>query len=220
MTTTRPATPAARTVSFAEARPRAVIDAVLPSVDGRRFAVKRVVGEPLVVEAHCFGDGHDRLRVMLRWRADGDKAAREIEMRHRSNDEWFASFAVDAPGSYGYAVVAWVDHFLSWREDFSRRVEPADLRIAAQVGAALIQGAAARARGADRTALKAWAAALQKEAAKTSRDMQDLQALQVLALDPVRTELAGRYPRPAVRRHVAGDAAVGRPGEGRVQQLV
>ncbi|HRO60042.1 MAG TPA: DUF3416 domain-containing protein, partial [Burkholderiaceae bacterium] len=42
---------------------RAVIDRVMPSVDGGRFAVKRVVGEPLIVEADCFTDGHDAIRV-------------------------------------------------------------------------------------------------------------------------------------------------------------
>ena len=191
MTPPRIAAPSPRTVSFAEARPRAVIDAVLPAVDGGRFAVKRVVGQPLVAEAHCFCDGHDKLRVMLRWRAEGDKAYSEVEMQHRSNDEWFAAFEVATPGSYSYGVVAWVDHFLSWRDDFTRRIEPADLRIAALVGAGLIRDAAARARGTDRTALKTWADALQKEASNTGGDAA---VLQTLALDPQRAELAQRFP--------------------------
>ena len=194
MTPPRPALPAAlpmRSAAFAEPRPRAVIDAVLPVVDGGRFAVKRVVGERLLVEAHCFADGHDRLRVMLCWRRDGDKAWRETEMQHRSNDEWFAAFDVAEPGSYSYTVVAWVDHFLSWREDFGRRVDPGDVRIAALVGAGLIADAAGRARGTDRAALKAWAGALQKQAAKAS---DDTAALQTLALDPHRAEVAQRYP--------------------------
>jgi hypothetical protein len=38
-------------------RVRAVIDAVRPAIDGGRFAVKRVTGEALEVEAHCFADG-------------------------------------------------------------------------------------------------------------------------------------------------------------------
>jgi starch synthase (maltosyl-transferring) len=45
---------------------------VLPSVDGGRFAVKRVAGERLEVEAHCFADGHDVLRVQLLWRNEAD----------------------------------------------------------------------------------------------------------------------------------------------------
>ena len=191
---------AVRPTSLAEPRPRAVIDAVLPAIDGGRFAVKRVVKEPLMVEAHCFADGHDRLRVVLRWREDGAKSFREVEMQHRANDEWFAAFQVESPGSYLYSVVAWVDHFVSWREDFSRRDDLADQRIAALVGVGLIQQAAARARGIERTTLKAWAAALQKEASKTSAESG---ALQALALDPQRAGLAQRFPD---RSHAASSS--------------
>ncbi len=191
MTQSRVKAPSARSTAFAEPRPRAVIDDVLPAVNGGRFAVKRVVGEPLLVEAHCFADGHDRVRVMLRWRAQGERAHREVEMQHRSNDEWFATFHATEPGSYTYTVVAWVDTFLSWREDFARRVEPADMRVAALVGAGVIGEAAGRARGADRTALKAWSATLRKIAARASDDTASLQAL---ALDPQRAEVAYRYP--------------------------
>jgi starch synthase (maltosyl-transferring) len=55
-------------------RIRAVVDAVRPSVDGGRFAVKRIAGEPLRVEADCFTDGHDVLRVLLCWRAEEEAA--------------------------------------------------------------------------------------------------------------------------------------------------
>jgi len=51
-----------------DGRTRAVIDAVLPCIDGGRFAIKRIAGEAVSIEAHCFTDGHDRLRVVLHWR--------------------------------------------------------------------------------------------------------------------------------------------------------
>ena len=41
------------------AAPRAVIEGVAARVDGGRFAVKRIVGDEVVVEADCFADGHD-----------------------------------------------------------------------------------------------------------------------------------------------------------------
>ena len=170
---------------------RAVIDAVLPSVDGGRFAVKRVAGELLEVEAHCFTDGHDKLRVMLAWHAEGDAAVHEVEMKHRSNDEWFASFKAPAPGRYLYTVVAWVDHFLSWREDFVRRVEPEDIRVAALVGATLVSDAAERASSIDRKLLKAWAATLRKQATLPLDDVTELQAL---ALDDTSAQLMAHYP--------------------------
>ena len=41
------------------AMPRIVIDRVAPVVDGARFAAKRVIGEPVIVEADVFSDGHE-----------------------------------------------------------------------------------------------------------------------------------------------------------------
>jgi len=47
---------------------RVVIDKIGPEVDGGRFAVKRIVGEDLVVEADIVVDGHDELDCRLRVR--------------------------------------------------------------------------------------------------------------------------------------------------------
>src|SRR5882762_5794472 len=75
-----------------EGRVRAVVDALLPSVDGGRFAPKRIAGEPVLVEAHCFADGHDRLRAVLTWQLAGDPESFEVEMTARVNDVWTAAF--------------------------------------------------------------------------------------------------------------------------------
>ena len=50
-----------------EGRGRAVIDAVLPAVNGAGTASKRGAGEPGRVTGHCFTDVHDVLRAMLPW---------------------------------------------------------------------------------------------------------------------------------------------------------
>ena len=52
----------------ADGRMRAVIDRVIPELDGGRFPVKRVVGDRMVVEADVFADGHDVLACMLGYR--------------------------------------------------------------------------------------------------------------------------------------------------------
>jgi len=169
-----------------DGRIRAVIDAIYPCVDGGRFPVKRVSGERMQVEADCFTDGHDALRVMLRWRAEGDTDWREVEMAPLGNDRWRGAFVVGEPGRYRYTVTAWVDHFLSWRNEFARRAEAEDIVIAAQVGAHLIEEAAARAKGADREALTEWAGRLRAE--------KDVNALQKTALDETQAKLAARYP--------------------------
>ena len=176
-----------------DGRARAVIDAVRPSVDGGRFAVKRVAGEPVQVQAHCFTDGHDVLRVLLRWKGEADASWHEVEMKHDVNDEWRASFTPPVPGRYLYTVVAWVDHFHSWHHELERRVDPEDIRIAALVGAVMLEETAARAKGADQASLKDWAARLRRGAGEL-RQATDAENLKSLALDPLLAELADRYP--------------------------
>jgi starch synthase (maltosyl-transferring) len=191
--------------SAEDGRVRAVVDAVRPSIDAGRFAVKRIAGEPAEIEADCFTDGHDALRVRLAWRAEQETEWREVEMSERGNDLWTASFTPPAPGAYRYTVIAWVDHFRSWRKELARRVEPADINVAGLVGAQLIEEAAARAnvsgraRGADASALRDWAARLRALAEDLSADID---ALRSLALDELLAQVAERYPdRSRAARH-------------------
>jgi starch synthase (maltosyl-transferring) len=173
-----------------DGRARAVIDAVQPAIDGGRYAIKRVAGERVEVEAHCFADGHDLLRVMLRWRAEDNPEWSEVEMAPLGNDVWRAGFSVERIGRYRYTVTALVDHFHSWRDEFSRREDADDLRIAAQVGAHLIEEAATRARDEDATRLKEWAARL--------RAAHGVEAIRAAGLDSALAEIAMRYPDRAL----------------------
>jgi starch synthase (maltosyl-transferring) len=174
-----------------DGRVRAVIDAVRPAVDGGRFAVKRVVGDEMVVEAHCFTDGHDVVRVMLCWRGAADTRFAEVEMAPQGNDVWSAAFPLAAVGPYVYTVVAWVDHFESWRVELQRRVDADDIRVAAKVGAMLIDEAAGRARGGERKALADWAMKLRDAAEATSTNAD---ALKALALDDMLAHIAASHP--------------------------
>ncbi len=167
-------------------RARAVIENVAPAVAGGRFPIKRVIGEQVDVEADCFADGHDSLGCVLLHRRDDEERWHETPMIALGNDRWRGTFTVGPVGRYRYAVMAWVDHFLSWRHDFARRVEAADLRIAALAGAELIDAAAQRAAGADRDALVQWAARL--------RGNEPVPDLQALALDEDLAAIATRYP--------------------------
>jgi starch synthase (maltosyl-transferring) len=165
---------------------RAVIEAVVPAVDGGRFPIKRVLGEEVVVEADCFADGHDELACLLLYRHDGKAAWESVPMVALGNDRWRAAFTVARMGAYRYTVTAWVDAFLSWRHDFARRVDAEDLLVAAQVGAALIDGAASRAKAGAKRRLAAWA--------KRVRSESDPAVLATLALDEDLFSLANEYP--------------------------
>jgi starch synthase (maltosyl-transferring) len=153
---------AAGTDAGAMRRPwqRAIIENVTPQVDGGRFAAKRSVGDPVVVEADAFTDGHDVLRCRLRYRHDSEPQWTEIEMEPLVNDHWRGKFAVEKLGRYRYTVTAWVDRFLTWQHDFERRVEPADIQTALQSGAQVVREAAARASGDDAQRLEQFAQAL------------------------------------------------------------
>ena len=172
-----------------DGRLRAVIDAVLPCIDRGRFAAKCIAGQPFHVTVHAFTDGHDVLRVMLLWQQEGH-AVQEVEMTLKWNDEWHASFTPSVPGRYNYEAVAWVDHFRSWRTELARRVDADDIRIAALVGAELVDQAAARAKGEDREALLRFSAALKQPA----NEPHEVEALKALALDPQQAAFVDRYP--------------------------
>ncbi|MDH5207147.1 MAG: alpha-1,4-glucan--maltose-1-phosphate maltosyltransferase [Burkholderiaceae bacterium] len=185
MATNRPPRQTTQEIPVA-GRARAVIEAIAPAVDAGRFAAKRIAGDRVEVEADCFADGHDTLACRLRWRRDDEADWRESPMTPLGNDRWRGAFTVSEPGRYRYTVTAWVDHFLSWRHDFVRRTDPEDIRVAAQVGAGLIDAAAARAGGADRECLAAWARRL--------RVGTSLPALRAEAMDEGLAEVAMRYP--------------------------
>lgn len=178
--------------NLSDGRVRAVIENVTPCVDGGRFPVKRIVGDEVLVEADCFADGHDVIAAVLLWRREADTQWHEQTMASASNDRWRGSFVVEAMGRYRYTVMAWVDRFLSWRHDFRRRVDPADVRVAAAAGAELARQASQRARESDAAAarrLSAWAKSLSDMAQRQS----DLQALRVEALDDEIASLAMKF---------------------------
>ncbi len=143
-----------------DGRARVVIESVTPQVDGGRFPVKRVVGERVRVEADVFCDGHDRVSGVVRYRKAGAKRWQEAPLQPLVNDRWWAAFTVEAMGQYEYTVCGWVDRFLTWEHDLSRRQDADDIALAAQTGAELIDAAVRRAAGADRKRLAAFAAQL------------------------------------------------------------
>jgi starch synthase (maltosyl-transferring) len=178
------------TQGIREGRVRAIIDAVSPVVDGGRFPVKRIAGEAVEIEAHCFIDGHDKLRVVLRWQSVGAGDEYEVEMEPQANDVWLAEFTPPRADRYRYTVMAWVDHFESWRRELERRTDPADIRMALQVGSALIDQAAIRAKGSDAAILTEWSAQL-RAAIDDANANSD--ARKVLALDAARAAIVARH---------------------------
>ena len=100
---------------------RVIVEAVEPQVDCGRFAVKRVVGEEVIVRADVHADGHDVVGAVVLFRRAGEERWRESPMRALDNDRMQGSFRVEALGRYEYTVEAWIDRFASWQRELSKK---------------------------------------------------------------------------------------------------
>jgi len=169
----------------ADGRQRAVIEHVTPEIDGGLFAIKRVVGETVVVEADIFADGHDLLRAVLKYRGRKKDDWIETAMEPLDNDRWRGAFTVEHMGRYHYTIEAWIDRFGTWRQGLEKKIAVGqDVSSDLLAGAALIGQAARRAKGADRDRLKAGAALLSTQAEKKNG----------APVDPELSRLVEKYP--------------------------
>ncbi|HEX6773669.1 MAG TPA: alpha-1,4-glucan--maltose-1-phosphate maltosyltransferase [Acidobacteriaceae bacterium] len=179
----------------ANGRSRVVVESVTPQIDGGRFAIKRVVGDQVRVEADVFGDGHDLIRAHLLYRHVSEPDWRSEEMSSLGNDHWAASFPVDRLGFYEYTVVGEVDHFLTWHSELKKRQEAGqDLDLPMQTGALLIEATAKRASSEDAAELRDFALKVRSGSTQAAFD----EALLDLEKRHPETEMQTRY-EPALR---------------------
>ena len=116
---------------------------------------------------------------------------------------WWANITVDRLGKWTYAIQAWVDHFDTWCHDLRKRLAaqpdpdsldpakrdmpPQDIPVAFNIGATLLDQAAARAKGSDASQLKAIAGSLRMLAEKNLAFYDYPITIEI-------EELAERYP--------------------------
>ncbi|MGZ6212485.1 MAG: maltotransferase domain-containing protein, partial [Candidatus Binataceae bacterium] len=100
-----------------------VIEAVTPTVDCGRYPVKRVAGEPCVVEADIFRDGDHVLHAVIKWRLKGETQFSESPMLHVDNDRWRGEFPLERNDRYLFTIEAWTDLFASWERGFRKKAE-------------------------------------------------------------------------------------------------
>ncbi len=132
---------------MARAFPTAVIENILPLVDGGRYPIKRVVGEDLVVQADVFKDGHDVVAAILKWRQIGEARWHETAMTHLGNDRWSGACTFYENATYEYTVEAWSDSFAGWQHEFSAKFGAGITALSTETieGANLLEEAAERA---------------------------------------------------------------------------
>ena len=170
-----------------EGRSRVVIENVEPQINCGRFAIKRIVGDLVAIEADVFGDGHDEVRARLLWQQDAETVWQATEMRPLGNDRWQGEFPVTQVGRYRYTLVGEVDHFGTWRSDLKKRIAAQqDLELPLLTGAILLEQVQPRASKPDSAKLAAWAKAL-KAGSKDPKTVD-------LALQDDLAEMVRRYP--------------------------
>ena len=123
-----------------------MVESVRPCISCGRFPVKRTLGDALEVTADVFGDGHDELGAVVRYRHESDRRWTEASMAPLGNDRWRASVPLPKLGRYRYAVRAWVDPFRTWRGQLERRIAAGqDVSVELLVGAEIVASSAASA---------------------------------------------------------------------------
>ncbi|PZP24697.1 alpha-1,4-glucan--maltose-1-phosphate maltosyltransferase [Pseudomonas kuykendallii] len=112
--------------------PRIAIEACQPTLDDGRFAAKTIAGQPVVVDAKIFADGHDKLGACVAWRADDETEWHRVPLAELGNDAWQGRFTPIRVCRHHFVVEAWWDLFESYRYELSKKHAagvPIDLEI-------------------------------------------------------------------------------------------
>lgn len=129
---------------YALADRRIAIEGIGTEIDGGRFPAKSALGEPFVVEADIFGDGHDVIDAALIFKQRGGPAWEEVPMRFLENDRWQGKVTFQQPGIHSYSLIAWRDLFASWLRDTEKKIA-AGVKISLEIeeGRRLVEAALA-----------------------------------------------------------------------------
>jgi starch synthase (maltosyl-transferring) len=145
---------------------RLVIDQVRPRTLTGAYPAKAAVGDHVPVSAWIHRDGHDLLAAWVLWRPAADSAAgaapapkrrrkptgpaavlgaadpawQAAPLQELGNDEWAGWFAPTTTGLHEFVVVAWTDHFATWRRELELRATAGDdLAVEFLAGAEILE---------------------------------------------------------------------------------
>lgn len=190
------------------ARPRLerhIIEAISPAVDNGRYSAKRIAGEPCVVEADVFRDGHDVIRAAVKWRRERETSFNEAPMAPIGDDRWRGEFMLDANDVFVFTIEAWTDRYATWLADFQKK-SAAGKAVAADLdeGLELLRDIAKRAVAADRSWLIATASEVaQRYRGDLVRAAEALSEERIQSLASARGERFERTLHPVLFKVVA-----------------
>ena len=181
---------------------RIIIEGIQPEIDGGRFAIKRIIGDRVVVEADIFADGHDVLSAVLLYRKENYPDWNEVPMEFLVNDRWRGSFVITELGNYRYTLMAWVDRFRTWKQDMVKRIEAKqqDVSVDFLIGTQLIEEAGQRATKSDVGHMREWVESLRSNRVSRSAKIRLALSKKVTALMTKYSDrgVAVTYPKELV----------------------
>jgi starch synthase (maltosyl-transferring) len=104
---------------------RIPIESVSPSVECGRYASKAVVGEQVPIAATSYREGHDAMGCNVVWRGpDGaTKPFTRMQPGRPGLDRWHTTIKPDATGEWSFAVEAFSDPYLTWRNAVTKKID-------------------------------------------------------------------------------------------------
>jgi starch synthase (maltosyl-transferring) len=151
---------------------RIVIEDVSPAVERGRFAAKRIIGQPVIIEADVFTDGHGLLAVEAIWRAIDERKWRRAKMQHVGNDRWQATIAPDRIGRFEFSVEAWFDTYGTFSRELDLKCKAGvEISVEVREGRALLERALSHARESERETIDRALAALADLTTEESADL-------------------------------------------------
>lgn len=140
------------------------IEEITPSVACGRYPAKAVVGELVPVSARAYREGHRALGCNVVWSGPDGEARPFTRMRPGWDDHWHATITPDAVGDWTFAIEAFDDPYLTWRDAVTKKTaagqDAAELGNDLAEGAALMEAASALVPADSRATVRAAAAAL------------------------------------------------------------
>lgn len=120
---------------------RIIITNVSPDVQQDSHYIKSALNEAITVAADIFCDGHDEIFAVLLLKKPSGKQAEEIPMKLINNDHWQAIISCDETGIYEYQVIAWIDHYTTWKKRILKKIEAGtdDIDVEWAMGTELIR---------------------------------------------------------------------------------
>jgi len=140
---------------------RIVIAGFSPSVDQGAFAAKAVVGDPVVITADIFTDGHEKLAAAILTRAENEHAWSSHPLTAQPNDVWTGEVRLSGLGLQQLKLQAWLDVWGGFVRDLAKKRNAGqDLSLDVMEGRTLLEAARGRAKGAAAKIIRAAIAAL------------------------------------------------------------